>query len=374
MAHAPGWHLLDNSFAPADGGIALPALNLSGNGTALRIASLDRADPPDYRPGGVPRGAAFNANVFRLGVSASMPPIPVVCSVAGFDPAQTPIRWRLVCRHVLARFTQSGDYRYRGTCRVLEREWRGESRTASFTLFGADSPACACTYGDGSRAAGGHGVLQVAVPLAGATLSDAVHLRITGANPSPADVLSWLDDRLRGFDPNVVHMLRAVFRHESRFVQFAATPQSAVWVTFGDAQHADPVQPDCRVRFDWPGDPPGYPLASFDFGVGISQWTHPDRLTPEIAWDWRENIRIGVNLFLDALGRCYRPGLTWKDWALAAWAAYNGSGPAASAYARLLAAGADGGLVSGDSVRAAPQLALLAPPPPLPAPPRWIVA
>ena len=92
-----------------------------------------------------------------------------------------PILWRLVCRHVLCRHTNTGRYRYRGAAETFEAEWRGESHAADFTVFG---PGCSYTYSDNTRVLGGHGLLIVAVKLDDAMLCDYVHVRITGTNPT----------------------------------------------------------------------------------------------------------------------------------------------------------------------------------------------
>ena len=370
--HAASWHLIDSSFPQSGDGLAVPVRRLAAGAASLRIANLDRADPPDYTAGGVPRSAAFNRNVLSLTAAASLPPIPVVCDVAGFDPASTPIRWRLVCRHVLGRYHNEGGYRYRGMCTPLDREWRGESTKASFTLFGGGPAECACTYNDDSRVMGGHALLLVGAALPAGTLLDYVHLRLGGANPAAADVQAWLDRQLQGCDNNIVCMARAVFAHESSYRQFAPAAQTGASMNFTQRQHTNPAQPDCRVRFDWPDDPPGFPLASYDFGIGISQWTHPEELTPDIAWDWRENLRIGAALFLDRLRRNFRSGVTWMDWAMASWAAYNGTGSGAAAYAAKLAGSPDGVLVSRAAVAGAPEIARLDPPAPLADPGVWL--
>src|SRR5688572_1201806 len=131
--HEPGWHILDNTFAEANTGLKLPVRNIQNGALGLKIENLDRSDPPDLSPGGVPRGQAFNRNEFQLTAAPSMPAIPVVCSLRGLDPAVTPIHWRLVCRHVLCRHSNAGDFRYRSACEVLQDEWRGQSRSASFS-------------------------------------------------------------------------------------------------------------------------------------------------------------------------------------------------------------------------------------------------
>jgi hypothetical protein len=371
MAHGPDWHILDNDFASADAGLEPPTRIVSHGGHRLAIANLDRNDPPGYRPGGVPRLIDFNANLFRLTSKPRMPAIAVSCAVEGFDPALNPVSWRLVCRHVLCRHMNTGRYRYRGAAETFQAEWRGESRTPSFTVFGPD---CRYTYSDETRVLGSHGLLIVAVRLADATLCDYAHVRIGGTNPAQADVFAYLDSQLAGYDPNVVHMIRAIFAHESSFTQFARQPQRSAAMTFARRHHADSAQTDCRVRFDWPDDPPDFPLASFDFGVGISQFTRVEgqRVSAELAWDWRENVRLGTNLFLGKLRRKLQPDITWKHLALAAWASYNGSGEAAERYAQRLALSEEGARVSLDSAAAAPQLALLGPVQTLAPPGPWI--
>jgi hypothetical protein len=376
MTHGPEWHVLDSAFAGADAGLSVPQRRTESGGAMLRIENLDRSLPPGYAEGGVPRRTEFNANVVRLTSSPCMPLMDVRCAVAGFDPASSPIRWRLVCRHVLCRHTNVGQYRYRSACQPLEREWRGESRAPAFTLFDEASRECSCTYNARSRVLGGHAILTVAAVAGPERLVDYVHLRIAGTNPSQADVFAYLDSQLAGWDANIMLMLRAIFRHESSFSQFAAGAQGSAAMTFGRRHHATPGQPDCRVRFDWPDDPSGFPLASFDFGVGIAQFTQigTQTVSPEIAWDWRENIRLGTNLFLGKLRRQYKSGMTWRHWALDAWRAYNGSGASAERYAMQLAMSDDGARIPLTAVAAAPLIAMIPPADPLPDAGPWLLA
>ena len=78
-----------------------------------------------------------------------------------------------------------------------------------------------------------------------------------------------------GRDANLLHMLNAIFAWEADFEQFKPNSQShAKFKKLG-------------TRFDWPPDPPDHPNVTFDFGVGISQFTHPGELTTWIAWDWK---------------------------------------------------------------------------------------
>lgn len=371
MPHDPDWHLLDNDFPDADTGLRVPLRHIAAGSRRLTIANLDRTDPPGYTPGGVPRLADFNANVFQLTSRPAMPPIRVACAVEGFDPDLHRIQWRVVCRHVLCRHMNVGGFRYRGACETFEAEWRGDSRVPDFTIFG---PACSYTHNDDRHVLGGHAVLSVAAAIDGMTLCDYVHLRIAGANPSQADVFSYLDRGLAGYDENIVHMVRAIFQHESGFGQFGGQAQRAAAMTFTRKHHLDAAQADCRVRFDWPDDPPGFPLATFDFGVGLSQFTRVEgqRISAALAWDWRENVRLGTNLFLRKLARKLTPDMTWQHAALAAWASYNGAGDAAERYARLLLMSDEGARVSLDRISAAPRIAALDPAPVLPTPEPWL--
>jgi len=376
MAHTPDWHILDTSFVNGDSGLALPARTTALNGASLEIQNLDRSDPPGYRPGGVPRSADFNRNLFHLGSAPCMPAIPVQCAVAGFDPATSPIYWRLVCRHLLCRYRNTGAYRYQSICETFEREWRGQSRSASFTIFGDATADCSCTYSDQSRVLGGHALLEVAAHAGTATLADYVHLRIGGTNPSVDDVCNYLHSQWSGFDRNTLYMLQAVFRHESRSTQFNNKPQGSARMTFTKMYHDNASQPDCTVQLTWPADPAHFPLASFDFGVGISQFTEvgSQKVTAEIAWDWRENVRQSANLFLGKLQHQFTPGMTWMEWAMKAWAAYNGSGPRAQQYAQEVAKTSEAAKVSTQPVPALPTIAQLPPLPPLQPPGEWLLA
>jgi hypothetical protein len=363
MPHSPRWHILDTDFPSADAGLQTPTRLIAYGHRRLAIANLDRSEPPGYTSGGVPR-SDFNDNLFHLTARPRMPAIRVSCAVDGFDPAVTPIVWRLVCRHVLCRYANTRLYRYRSAVETFEKEWRGESRTPGFTLFG---DGCRCTYGDENHLLGGHGLIIVAARLPEATLCDYVHVRIAGTNPSQSDVFAYLDERLAGYDDNVRQMVRAIFQHDSAFTQFAAQAQRSAAVTLTRRHHVDGLQPDCRFRADWPDDPPGFPLTSFDFGVGLAQFSRVDAqaISAELAWDWRENVRRGVNLLLGKLRRRIQPDITWKHLALAGWAAYYGSGEAADRYAQRLALSDEGERVSLEPASASPHLALLEAPRPL---------
>jgi len=94
--------ILDRDFVGADKGLVPPVRRLQAGTFGLEISNLDRADPPDYTPGSVPRSPQFNSNVFALTNTPGMPRLDVVCAVRGFDPAATPIIWRLETSYVVA--------------------------------------------------------------------------------------------------------------------------------------------------------------------------------------------------------------------------------------------------------------------------------
>lgn len=355
MPHPPQWHILDTEFLSADAGLVTPIRRIAQGHQRLTVASLDRSDPPGYTPGGVPRGD-FNANLFYLTARPSMPAIRVSCAVDGFDPAVTPIQWRLVCRHVLCRYGNTRLFRYRSSVETFEAEWRGESHTRDFTVFGDGSRS---TFNTDDHVLGGHGLLMVAARLPEGTLCDYVHVRIAGTNPSRADVFAYLDEKLAGYEENVKRMVRAIFQHEAGYTQFAPRAQRSAAVTFNRRHHVDGGQPECRIRVDWPDDPPGFPLVSYDFGVGLSQFSRIDNhvINAALAWDWRENVRRGTNLYLGKVRRKLQPDMTWKHLALAAWAAYNGSGEGADRYAQRLALSEEGAAVSFEPVSTDPYLA-----------------
>jgi hypothetical protein len=48
--------------------------------------------------------------------------------------------------------------------------------------------------------------------------------------------------------------------------------------------------------------------------LGLSEFTRGDDqgISAELAWDWRENVRRGANMFLGKLRRRLQPDITWK--------------------------------------------------------------
>lgn len=409
MLHPPdltntAWHILNSNWDGADDGLVVPARvtdadaacaiaptcdaidiynTLECGSFGLTITNLDHAVPPGYQDGGVPRGKEFNLNSgerFRISSVPGMPTIPVQCAVTGFDPSDEPLYWRLQCRHVLARHWRApgtGKWRYSGRVKVLEQEWHGLAWSKDFTLFAAGGdPNVEYTFNDDeadSLVMGGHAILSVAAFPMGSErmLLDYVHLRITGTNPAETEVINYVNERLSDRDANLCAMIRAIFRGESDFQQFKGNAQtSQKWGSaFANVVHGeDAGQGNCRPTFDFPNDPENFPLASFDFGVGIGQYTeiNDQRVTAGIAWDWRENIDTCINLFFSEKLKPYQDStrtildpstnqtvtrrLTWREWAWYGWKAYNGVGDAAEAYANGREASSEGQLVSADEI------------------------
>jgi hypothetical protein len=354
--------ILDSKFVGADKGLVPPLRRLQVGTFSLEISNLDRADPPDYTAGSVPRSAQFNRNVFALTNTSGMPRLDVVCTVRGFDPAVTPIIWRLETSYVVGRYEKTNhsdaDPEYKSLVESFHDEWTGEAHGDSFSLF---SPDRNVTYDNRTdRVAGGNAILTVAGRPSGATdwLQDYVHLRLTGTNPSERDVRAHDNSVLARRDPNFVRMADAVFAAESDFKQFDLSYRTH------ESFHG--------VRFDWPHDPAGFPSVAFDFGIGLSQFTSWGNATTAICWDWNENLNVGINELLRDLEAAFQPGGRWRDWATRAWGRYNGGDPGGTgAYARHLLASADGQLISVGSVppgfdlsaQTAP-LTLKPPPPP----------
>ena len=263
-----------------------------------------------------------------------------------------------MCRHVLCRHTNTGHFRYRGATEPFDGEWRGQSHTPDFTVFGA---GCRYTYSDQTRVLGGHGLLIVAVRLPGATLCDYVHLRIAGTNPIAVRRL-----RVSRCPPRRTRRQRRAHgpRDLSARVGLhtvcrpgAAIGGDDLYQTPSCRRHTAGLSCPLRLAGRSSGLPAGeLRLRRRDLAVHACRG---QTISAELAWDWRENIRRGTNLFLGKLRRKVQPDITWKHLALAAWAAYNGSGEAAERYAQRLALSEEGARVSLDRASAAPHLALI---------------
>jgi hypothetical protein len=284
-----------------------------------------------------------------------MPVIPVECAVQGFSPSDYPIYWRLQCRHVLCRHQNQGHYHYSGRCEILENEWQGRSKSASFKLF---LPATQTNvfYDYNSNdvngpVMGGNCILSVAAQPPGCMkpLIDYVHIRIGGVNPSRDDVVRVVDRLLANRNENLPHMVKAIYTHENGFKQFEPIKaQTDTHFHIKQWRHKNPLQPDCDVHFFWPEDPAHFPSVAFDWGVGISQYTKTRGLTigRDVTWDWRANVAKGINEFMQKMRENHKAGDTWRSWAHRSWAAYNGS----EQYADTLAALPDGRAVSPDPI------------------------
>ncbi len=302
----------------------------------LKIANLDHTDPPDYRIGALARGDAFNKNVFFLTADCRMPSIQVQCDATGFDPKQTPIYWRLVCRHVISRVYNSGHQTYHAKELELQDEWQGRSYAPDFTLF---EQSCSETlhydYNEnsadndpGGRIAGGHCMLMVAARPDGCEdwLIDFVHVRILGTEPGETAVKSYIDELLKDRDASIVNAVKAICGHENRWRQFLTGADSGAW--YKPRFNSGPC--GCDLHFQWPSDPAGYPSVAFDFGVGISQqtWGSSDKRSngwwQRISWSWRENVRAGVNELFGKFHDIHPIPAAWKTWVEKAMIAYNG--------------------------------------------------
>jgi len=351
----------DRTFAGSDKGLALPLRRTSAGAFALRISNLDHADPPaPYQAGGVPRAAGFNRNVLALTDDPKMPKISVACDAVGFNPATTRIVWRLQTLYVVGRYKKvSPDPtpHYRSRVLSVGDTWTGESAAANFTLFGNDANV---TFDNASdRVAGGHAILTVAAKPGDTFLQDYVHLRITGPNPTKAEVRNYVHQALAQRNKNIELMADAVFAHEADMKQFDAR------VRTGERFHG--------VKFDWPQDPANFPVVAFDFGIGIGQFTHPGQETVGICWDWRDNVDSGMNELLDDLRSTFKADRTFIDWAKRAWTRYNGS----PAYGNALAGEPDGRKIDTSAPPANfdrnKETAHVAGRPPAPAPRPWPV-
>ncbi len=335
----------DTRFLGSDSGLTVPTRRQISSGHALRIQSPDSADPPaPYRPGGVPRTQSFNANVFSITAEPKMPVLSISCALDNIDPATAPIFWRFQTLYVVGRYQKVSpglSPHYASRVLSLGDTWSGTSRSAQFKLFTADANV---TYDNASdRVAGGDAILTLAVqiPHSGDWLQDYVHLRIGAANPTEANVRLGTATAFATRDINIMHMANAVFSHENKMHQF------------------DPVyrthEKYSGVLFQWPSDPENFPSVAFDFGIGLAQFTHPGAETVAICWDWRENLKSGINELLDDLRRTYAPNLTWQAWATRAWSTYNAgtpTSPAGLAYAATLLALPDGKLISPNTLPA----------------------
>jgi hypothetical protein len=418
--HEPSWHLLSTVFPPAaEDGIVPPhsrpgapvldqyrvartAANLDHRNRivfskyALRLVTPSPQEPEGYESGKLPRKAKFPApSVLQITADPWMPPIAVECKVSGFNPQVTPIRWRLVCEWTHCRYEkQNHVYRYQARYEPLRMEWQGRATSATFRLF-ADPPDQNVLYdynppGPNAPVMGGHAVLSVAVtpgqgepPYIGSA-----HLLIGGTNPDETNVMAYVDQIFAGRDVNLARMMKAIFAHESGFEQFSGSAHSKFHLNFTyNKWHKTPppAQPPCPVDFVFPPDPANFPKIAFDWGIGISQYTLlPERtLVPGVAWDWRVNSLIGVNLFLvECARKTFSQALTWRKWAELAYKAYNSGyhpngvySAAANAYAQTVGNSPQGQEVSNDHVPPGFQIAVETDPiessvvePPVPAP------
>jgi len=329
----------DTKFDGQDNGLRVPTRRTDSGPYHLGITNLDRSDPPPpYQPGGVPRMKAFNNNVLAIGADAAMPRIQVVCNLVNVDPAANQLYWQLQTAYVVGRYRKvSGGNTPHYASRILQLgdRWMGRARSGTFTLFANDVNVTYDNYSN--RVAGGDAILMIAVQAPGGAgwLQDYVHLRITGTNPTEANIRLYAAQTCAARDSNIVHMVNAVIAHESLMQQFDTAYRT-------EERYRG-------VLFTWPHDPANFPGVAFDFGIGLGQFTHIGAETTAICWNWQENLKAAVNELLQDLRQTYVADLTWRDWANRAWATYNAGSPESPpgiAYANQLLALPDGQLVS----------------------------
>jgi len=250
-------HIVDSNFIGKDDGLKTPTRHQTGlneaapvsrnstpsthntltpGGLRLAITNLSHTDPTGYVANGVPRmkDSEFNKNILSLTSDPRMPSLPVHCAVSGFDPKQHPIHWRLQCLHVLGRYCSGGHSTYHSSVLRLAYEWQGYAHVPQFTLFtrghnpspiGKEVAGLVYTHrpplmevaAAGARAAGtvqhrervigGHAILTLAARPPGAKqlLTDYVHLRIHGTNPSQDEREAFLGHLLSGRDENILN-------------------------------------------------------------------------------------------------------------------------------------------------------------------------
>jgi hypothetical protein len=313
--------IIDDKFPDANKGLKVPTRLLASGAAQLRMTNLDRADPPAYVTGSYIRSEAYNANAYKISAGAKMPPIRVECSVNGVDLAAAKIIWRLQIRYIAGRYAKANhdddQPQYNSFLRSFDDVWTGASSSSTFTLFDAADKNVSYDNLD-DRVAGGNSILTVAIQLQdGSWLQDYVHLRVTGTNPAEADVRETLSKAMAARQPSILNMINAAFAHENNYEQFE--PCRSCQTHFSGF-----TEPKSPVLFQWPCDPANFPSIAFDFGIGISQFTHWGQETMPVCWDWRSNVANGVNELLGDLRRVFRPRITWLSWASRAWSAYNG--------------------------------------------------
>ncbi|MBD0321430.1 MAG: hypothetical protein ICV87_13910 [Gemmatimonadetes bacterium] len=220
---------------------------------------------------------------------------------------------------------------------ALDEEWQGRSTARTFRLFDPGDAAVHYGYNGVGRVMGGHAILTVAVRLPnGLSLQDHVHLRITGTNPTLEQIRAYTESVVGDRDANIRQMIHALIWKEAGGKQFRDSrpgEREPVAQTHSLRTFHRGTPSEHAVRFDYPDDPPDFPLVAFDFGVGILQFTRVagQVVKPAMVWNWQENLQASFNIFFLKLGEAYtwlranRPGFTWRDWAYQSWGRYNGS-------------------------------------------------
>ena len=351
--------------APNSAGYATSnALTLSKYGIRILRATqsgdppmdISHAAPVEYTMGGVPRAEQFIGEGTRQNQlviksqprgprnTVGMPLTEVKVACRGFDPAATPLFWRLRSRHVFGRFRNAGGYRYDTELYELGAQWQGSSRAAEFKLFDTTDSNVSYDFGAADSAAiGGHAILSVAarIPNSREYMLDFVHLRIRGERPDRSAVLAYVDESIPHRELNLA--IKAIYEHENGFKQFEDRVQRGTTMRFTNARgmhgRSPPAnQQDCAVNMNWPDDPPGFPSITYDWGIGIAQLTSPGDARPHAIWDWQANVRAGAELLCEKLRSrgVFEHNTTWSSWMASGLQLYNGVGGQADRYRQSL--------------------------------------
>lgn len=364
----------------------------------LRLSNLDRSDPPELKQTAAgqcnfPRSTGFNKNVFSITADPEMPQIDVKCNVRGFDPAdpKTPIHWELRLLHILGRYyrrdaaaltkkyAEGSDHPkdshayYHPHIDRFDHRWSGRATRSSFSLFAKScSVEPTVSYSealDRELVLGGHGLLIVsATPAPGIQLVDYAHLRITGTNPAKQDWERYLRHLLptSRYDEQLFYMVAAMIFHESvSGLQFSPDYYSRRTMNYEGKGYGCNDSPRHSVTFSFPADPPHFPFATFDYGIGLTQQTYDGSsataITSQTAWSWKVNVKAGIRELFSKMNRVKSKSSvdTWEDLAMWAWSAYNGRQSRNNAYSNALRANQYGQHISTDSLPA--DLSLIAP-------------
>jgi hypothetical protein len=305
-------------------------------------------------------------NTFFIRSNSSMPQIPIICKTDGFDvPADGIIHWRLAIEHKVCRYFKGNNFLYQPTVLPLTSIWQGRAQAKSFYLFkndaGAADPNVSIDFEPndpnlkfGDFVQGGHAILSLATKPAGCPhwLRDHAHLLIGGKNPTLTDLKAFVRNALNLTTPTdppaslvdyLYFLLVGIFWGESGSRQFNTAYKNNNQTHYNwniSKLHSDPKCKHCKISFEFPGDPPDFPIVGFDYGIGITQytWTTGQDARPgaRLFWNWQENLRKGLHLYLmekaipalkDVAHKLSGDARSWKAFAYLSLHYWNGGRP-----------------------------------------------